>query len=278
MKFIKSAPDSAKEVKIYYQDIGCGKSVIFIHGWPSSHEMWEYQLDTLPEHNIRAIAYDRRGFGKSDQPWGPYDYDTLALDLNSLLEELDLKDVTLVGFSMGGGEVVRYLSKYNTEGRVTKAALISSVVPYLLQTSDNPTGIPQEEFDKIEEGIRKDRPKFLADFAKQFYGVSLLNSPVSDEFLNWHQSLTLISNGNATVKTMHSWSQTDFRADLAKISVPILIVHGDADKTVPIKSSSDLTAKYLPQAEYLIYEGAPHGLFYTEKDRLNQDLLNFISR
>lgn len=277
MPFIRTNQGTSQEVRIFYQDIGEGKPVVLIGGWPSSHQMWESQLDVLPKNNIRCIAYDRRGFGKSDKPWNSYDYDTLASDLDALLKELNLSDVTLVGFSMGGGEVARYLSKYNEEGRVTKAILVSTVLPFLLKTDDNPDGLPKEMFDDMEEKIRKDRPKFLASFAKDFYSVSLLNKTVSDEFLDWHQSLTLASNGNATVKCMQSWSTTDFRQDIARINVPVLIIHGTDDKTVPIEVSSDKTAKLLPQAKYIKYDGAPHGLFFTEKDKLNNDIFWFVN-
>jgi len=277
MSFIKINQGTSQEVKIFYQDIGQGKPVVFISGWPSSSQMWESQLDVLPKNNLRCIAYDRRGFGKSDKPWESYDYDTLASDLGELLKQLDLRDVTLVGFSMGGGEVARYLSKFNDEGRVTKAILVSTVLPFLLKTYDNPDGLPQEMFDKMEEQIYDDRPKFLANFAKDFYSVSLLNKTVSDEFLDWNQLLTLQSTGNATVKSMLAWSTTDFRKDISKINVPTLIIHGTDDKTVPIEVSSDRTTEMLPQAKYIKYDGAPHGLFYTEKDKLNNDIFWFIN-
>ena len=277
MPFIKVNQEASQEVKIYYQDIGQGKPVVFISGWPSNSQMWESQLDVLPKNNIRCIAYDRRGFGKSDKPWESYDYDALTSDLDELLKQLDLREVTLVGFSMGGGEVARYLSKYNSEGRVTKAILVSTVLPFLLKTDNNPEGLPEEMFAQIEKEIYADRPKFLANFAKDFYSVSLLNKTVSDDFLNANQIITLQSNGNATVKAMRSWSTTDFREDIKKINVPTLIIHGTDDKTVPIEVSSDRTADMLPQAKYIKYDGAPHGLFYTEKEKLNNDIFWFVN-
>ena len=277
MPFINVKKEASQEVKIYYQDIGQGKPVVFISGWPSNSQMWESQLDVLPKNNIRCIAYDRRGFGKSDKPWESYDYDALTSDLDELLKQLDLREVTLVGFSMGGGEVARYLSKYNSEGRVTKAILVSTVLPFLLKTDNNPEGLPQEMFAQIEKEIYADRPKFLANFAKDFYSVSLLNKTVSDDFLNANQIITLQSNGNATVKAMRSWSTTDFREDIKKINVPTLIIHGTDDKTVPIEVSSDRTADMLPQAKYIKYDGAPHGLFYTEKEKLNNDIFWFVN-
>ncbi|SEI42969.1 Pimeloyl-ACP methyl ester carboxylesterase [Dyadobacter koreensis] len=276
MTFIESLSNTGeKPVKLFVQDVGQGKPVVFISGWPLSSEMWEYQFNVLPKHFIRCIGYDRRGFGKSDKPWDGYDYDTLASDLNAVLEELDLYEVTLVGFSMGGGEVVRYLAKYGDK-RIARVALISSVVPFMLQTDNNPDGLPKEMFDEFVANTEEDRPKFLAEFAKSFYGNSFLNSNVSDEILIWHNALALQASGRATSRCIRSFSETDFRSDLVKVKVPVLIIHGDADKTVPIEVSGQKTSELLPSAEYIIYEGAPHGLFVTEKERLNNDLIRFI--
>jgi len=268
---------NSEEVKIFYQDIGRGKPVVLIHGWPLNHEMWEYQYTELPKHNIRVISYDRRGFGQSSRPWEGYDYDTFAQDLQALLEELELTDVTLVGFSMGGGEVARYLSKYNNSGRVTKAALISAVTPFLLKTADNPTGLPQEMFDDIKQQLEDDRPNFLAGFAKKFYGVHLFSKPVSEEFLQRDAILTLNAAGYATTKAMQAWSTTDFRADLEAIKIPLLVLHGKADETVPIDASAEETIKHVPHAEYVVYDDAPHGLFYTHKNKFNEDIIRFIN-
>ncbi len=273
-----SLSGNSEEVQIFYQDIGRGRPVVLIHGWPLNYQMWEYQLNELPKHNIRVIAYDRRGFGLSSRPWDGYDYDTFAQDLKLVLEKLELTDVTLVGFSMGGGEVARYLSKYNTDGRVTKAALISAVTPYLLKTDDNPTGLPQEMFDEIKDQIEDDRPKFLASFAKKFYGVGLFSQPVSDEFLQRDFALTINSAGYSTIKSMQAWSTTDFRADLDAIKIPLLVLHGKADETVPIDASAEETVKRVPHAEYIVYDDAPHGLFYTHKNRFNEEIINFVNR
>ena len=278
MKFIKSNSDSTGEpVKLFVYEAGQGKPVVFISGWPLSHEMWEYQFNELPKNNLRCIAYDRRGFGKSDKPWNGYDYDSLAADLKAVLDELDLREVTLVGFSMGGGEVVRYLSTYGSD-RISKAVLISSVVPFMLKTDDNLTGLPQEVFDGFVEEVEDDRPKFLTTFAKMFYGNSLLNNAVSDEILHWHGMLALQASGRATTECIRSFSETDFRDELSSIDIPVLIIHGDADKIVPIEASSDLTAELIKNAEYVVYEGEPHGLFYTSKQTLNDDLLEFINQ
>lgn len=263
-------------INLFYQEYGTGKPVIFIHGWPLNHEMWEYQLAELPKHNLRCIAYDRRGFGKSDRPWEGYDYDTLADDLNELITQLNLSVVTLVGFSMGGGEIARYIAKYGTT-KVDKVVLISSVTPFMLKTIDNPLGVEKEIFDDMVEKITTDRPAFLADFGKQFYGVTMLNQVVSKPLLEWNQMQCLMSSAKATVDCVRSFSETDFKADVKNITVPVLIIHGDADKTVPISVSGDKTAALLPNAQYIIYKDAPHGLFITEKEKLNADLLNFIT-
>lgn len=276
MPYIQTSGSSiAAPVNLYYEDTLHGKPVIFIHGWPLNGRMWEYQLNELPKYGLRCITYDRRGFGKSDKPWNNYDYDTLAGDLKALIDELNLDEVTLVGFSMGGGEVARYIGKYGTE-KIHQVVLISSVVPYMLKTDDNPEGIPQNVFTEFINQIREDRPAFLNHFAKLFYGVSFLNKPVSADFLNWNQSQVMQASAKATTDCIRSFSETDFRNDLHRVNVPTLIIHGDSDKIVPIEISSKKTAKEIPGAILKIYLNEPHGLFYTQKERLNQDLLDFI--
>lgn len=276
MPFVKSAQNSAAAVEIFYEDWGTGKPVVFIHGWPLDHQMWEYQITDLANQGLRCIAYDRRGFGKSDYPWNGYDYNTMAGDLKALLDELDLNDVTLVGFSMGGGEVARYFGLYGGE-RISKVVLVSSVVPYMLKTPDNPNGIPQEIFDGFVQKIKEDRPAFLDTFGKTFYGVNLIKHPASSEFLHWSWRITTSGSPKATTDCIGAFSQTDFRQDAAAINVPTLIIHGDSDKTVPIDASARQAVRLIPNAKLIEYEGAPHGLFYTEKERLNKDLLEFIN-
>jgi pimeloyl-ACP methyl ester carboxylesterase len=241
------------------------------------HTMWEYQLNELPRHNLRVVAYDRRGFGRSSRPWDGYDYDTLADDLKAVLDELDLNNVTLVGFSMGGGEVARYMSRHGG-ARVTKVAFVGAVTPFLLKTEDNPTGVDQSTFDEILAGLKKDRFDFLASFGKQFFGVGLISHPVSQATLDWAQTITSLASPKATEECAKAFGGTDFRHDLGSVSVPTLIIHGSDDQTVPLEASGEQTAKHLPNAEYIVYDGAPHGLFITEKDRLNQDLLTFIGQ
>lgn len=263
------------ETTLFYNDWGVGKPVVLIHGWPLNADMWEYQATFLAEQGFRVIAYDRRGFGRSDQPWHGYDYDTLSDDLAAVLEELALDDVTLVGFSMGGGEVARYLSRHGT-GRVSKAALISSVTPMLIKTANHEDGVDPGVFDQMIAGLRDDRPNFLADFGKQFLGAGMLNFKVTSEILTWVQGMALQGSPKATLDCVRAFSETDFRPDMAAFTVPTLIVHGDADATVPIDIAGRAAARLIPHAVLKEYEGAPHGLFFTAKDQLNADLLSFI--
>jgi pimeloyl-ACP methyl ester carboxylesterase len=237
--------------------------------------MWEHQLLALPAHGLRVIAYDRRGFGASSKPWEGYDYDTLADDLKALLDGLDLKDVTLVGFSMGGGEVARYMARHRG-ARVKKVAFISAVTPFLQKTEDNPDGVDESVFNGMIDGIKKDRPDFLTTFGKHFFNVGLLRHPVSDATLEWTRSLALPASPKATVDCVRAFAGTDFREDLKSLTAPTLIVHGDADNTVPIKVSGARTAQMLPGAQYKVYEGAPHGLYITHNEELSRDLVAFI--
>ena len=276
MPFIESTERNENSVKIYYEDYGHGKPVVFIHGWPVSHEMWEYQLNELPAYNIRCIAYDRRGFGRSDKPFDGYDYTTLAKDLKALLDKLDLQEVTLVGFSMGGGEVVRYCSQYNCE-RVSKVILVSSVVPKLMKATDNPSGVDKELFDMMEDQLRNDRPAFLREFGKQFFGVGFINHPVSNDILEWMKMLALESSPRATIECLHSFSTTDFREEMKLVKVPTLVIHGNSDKTVPIEPTGQVAASMIPQTTFKIYEDSPHGLFVINKKELNDDISNFVN-
>jgi non-heme chloroperoxidase len=275
MKFI-TTETQGEEVHLAYSDYGTGDPVVLIHGWPLSREMWEYQINDLVEAGYRVIKYDRRGFGSSSKPWNGYDYDTLAADLNAIMEELNLNDATLVGFSMGGGEVVRYLTNYGSQ-RVKKIILISAVTPFMLKTANNKDGVDAAVFEKMMEDMKEDRIGFLDEFGKKFFGVNLLSKPVGVPLLDYYRMLAAKATARSTQQCAISFSQTDFRDDIVNINVPVLIIHGDDDKTVPIEASSQRTAAMLPQSIYLTYDGAPHGLFYTHKERLNKDLINFIS-
>ncbi|WP_281234717.1 alpha/beta fold hydrolase [Flavobacterium gelatinilyticum] len=268
--------ETATNVKLYVKDYGKGKPVILIHGWPLSNEMWEYQIDFLVQNNFRVIAYDRRGFGKSSQPWNGYDYDTLTDDLSEIINQLQLENVTLVGFSMGGGEVVRYFSRHHGKG-VEKAALISSIIPFLLKTEDNPEGRPKEKSEATAASINEDRIGFLDNFGKIFFGVNIINKPLSTALLEYYRNLCSAASPRATLKCAESLNTTDFRDELHTINVPTLIIHGNDDKNVPLEVSSEKTAKAIKNNTFIVYEGAPHGLFYTEKDRLNRDLVDFLN-
>ncbi len=266
---------TADESKLYVKDWGTGRPVILMSGWPLSSDSWDDQAMALASAGYRAIAYDRRGFGRSSQPWSGYDYDTLADDLATVIEQTGAKDAVLVGFSMGGGEVARYMSRH--EGKsVAQAVLVSSVVPYMLQTSDNPDGTEQAVFDKMTAGMKEDRAKFFAGFFKDFFGVSMVSHPVSAEVLDWARGLAMQASLKATLECAKSFSTTDFRPDLPAFHVPTLVIHGTDDKTVPIDASGRAAARGISQSELIEYDGAPHGLFATEKDRLTQDLLKFL--
>jgi non-heme chloroperoxidase len=266
--------DAIDGTKIHFNDWGSGKPIVLVHGWPLNADMWEYQSVFLAEHGFRVITYDRRGFGRSGQPWSGYDYDTLASDLGAVIDHLDLHDVTLAGFSMGGGEAARYAGGAGA-GRIGRVALIAAVTPFLLKTHDNPEGVDRGVFEQMIEGLRADRPGFLATFGKTFFGAGMLNFSVSREILQWASQMALMASPRATLECVRAFSETDFRADLHAIKVPTLVVHGDGDQTVPPSASADRVPALIPHAELKIYSGAPHALMYTERDRLNQDLLAF---
>ena len=271
MPFIKTS-DGAE---LFYNDWGSGKPVVLIHGWPLNSQMWEYQAPVLAASGLRVVSYDRRGFGKSGQPWSGYDYDTLADDLHALMEALDLQGATLVGFSMGGGEIARYLSRHGA-GRVAKTVLLSAVTPMLLKTDSHPQGADQSVFDKMLDGLAADRPNFLATFGKQFFGAGLLNFTVTTEILEWSLWMAMAASPRATTECVRAFSATDFRPDMAAFTMPTLVIHGTSDATVPIDISGRAAARLIPGAQLIEYEGAPHATFFYEKDRLNKDLLAFI--
>ena len=262
-------------VSLHVKDTGKGRTVVLIHGWPLTGDMFEYQTLALLESGYRVITYDRRGFGQSSHPFLGYDYDTFADDLAAILEKLDLSGATLVGFSMGGGEIARLLSRHGGR-RVGKVALISSVVPYMLKTSDNPNGVEQKVFDDMKAQIRKDRFSFLQTFSKQFYGEGLISKPVSQAVLDWTFILAIMASPAATLRCVDAFGNTDFRKDLASFTVPTLIIHGTADKIVPINTAGRAAAKRIPGSRLIEYDGEPHGLFATAADRLNADLKEFI--
>jgi len=261
--------------EIYFNDWGSGRVVVLVHGWPLDADMWSEQATFLAENGCRVVAYDRRGFGRSSQPWNGYDYDTMSDDLAQLIDHLELSDVTLVGFSMGGGEVARYLGRHGG-AKVAKAVLVSAVTPYLLKTDDNPTGVDQSVFDDMLKGMKEDRAAFFGSFGQQFYGNSLLRKRVSAEHLQWTQQIAMMGSQRATIECAKAFAGTDFRADMATFTMPTLVIHGTADQTVPIDSSGRVAARMISGSKLIEYDDEPHGLHMTAKDRLNADLLSFI--
>ena len=267
---------TGETIKLFYEDWGQGRPVVLIHGWPLSHVMWEYQANFLADNGYRVISYDRRGFGKSSRPYGPYDYNTLTDDLKAVMEALDLNDAALVGFSMGGGEVARYFTNYGGEG-VSQAVLISAVTPFMLKTPDNPKGTPKEDFEEMTKAMKDDRIGFLKDFGKDFFGVGMLSQPISDALMEYYLQVQAEASSRATLQCADAFATTDFRPDMSNINVQTLIIHGDEDKTVPIDAAGKAANKMIPNNQLKVYEGEPHGLFYTAKEQLNKDLLNFLN-
>ena len=267
---------TADKTKLYVKDWGSGRPVILLHGWPLSSDSWDDQAMAIAEAGYRAIAYDRRGFGRSSQPWSGYDYDTLADDLAAVIEQTGAQDAVLAGFSMGGGEVARYMSRHQGKS-VSKAVLVSSVVPFMLKTADNPDGTEQAVFDEMGQDMKQDRAKFFASFFKNFYGVGMLSSPVSEELMEASRNIAMQASLKATLACAKSFATTDFRGDLPAFKVPTLIIHGNSDVIVPIDAAGRAAAKGIAGSALIEYDGAPHGLFATEKNRLTSDLLEFIA-
>jgi non-heme chloroperoxidase len=262
-------------VELYFKDWGQGRPVILIHGWPLSADSWDSQAWAIANAGFRVIAYDRRGFGRSSQPWTGYEYDTLSDDLAEVMAATNARDATLVGFSMGGGEVARYMSRHAGK-QVAQTALIASIVPYMLKTADNPHGVEQSVFDQITAAIQKDRPGFYGSFFKDFYGVSMLSKPVSEECLHWTRSVAMQGGLKATLDCVKAFSSTDFRGELASFTKPTLVIHGTEDKTVPIDATGRAAANGIRDALLKEYGGAPHGLTATHSDQLTKDLLEFL--
>ena len=260
---------------IYFKDWGKGPPIVFSHGWPLNADAWDEQLMFFASNGYRVIAHDRRGHGRSSQPWHGHDMDTYADDLASLIGKLELRDATVVGHSTGGGEVARYLGRHGTD-RVAKAVLVGAVPPLMLKTQANPGGIPIAAFDEIRAGIAEDRSQFYRDFSAPFYGANRAGSSVTqgmrDQFWLWCMQVGL----KASYDCIEAFSATDFTQDLKKIDVPTLLIHGEEDQVVPLPVSAKLAVKLLPQATLKVYPGAPHGLTATHREQFNRDLMAFI--
>lgn len=275
MNYISIGKENSADINLYYKDWGKGRPVVFSHGWPLSADAWEDQMMFLGERGYRVIAHDRRGHGRSSQPWGGNDMDTYADDLAALIEKLDLVEVTLVGHSTGGGEVTRYIGRHGTK-RVAQAVLISAIPPLMLKTAANPGGLPLEVFDGLRANVRADRSQFFRDLSAPFYGANRPGNKVSqglrDSF--WLQGvLAGFKNAYDCIKV---FSETDLKEDLKKFNLPTLIIHGDDDQIVPIGASALLSSKIVKESTLKIYKGGPHGIPSTNKDEINADLLAFL--
>ncbi|WP_436535899.1 alpha/beta fold hydrolase [Actinoplanes sp. HUAS TT8] len=275
MAYIKVGEENSTDIELYYEDHGTGRPVVLIHGFPLSGRSWEKQEAALLDAGYRVITYDRRGFGKSSQPAGGYDYDTFTADLDTLLDALDLEDVTLVGFSMGSGEVVRYLGTRGS-ARVRRAALLGPLGPFLRKTDDNPQGVPTAFFEGIKAAIRADRPAAIKSFLDDFYNMSTLGGTLVSESA-WQDSfiVALGASAIAAVNSVDAWLE-DFRPDLAKIDVPVLVMQGDADHILPPPVTGDRLPALLGDVRHVSIEGGPHAIGWTHADQVNRELLAFL--
>ncbi|PEJ66968.1 alpha/beta fold hydrolase [Bacillus wiedmannii] len=276
MAKITVGTENQAPIEIYYEDHGTGKPVVLIHGWPLSGRSWEYQVPALVEAGYRVITYDRRGFGKSPQPWEGYEYDTFTSDLHQLLEQLELQNVTLVGFSMGGGEVARYIGKYGIN-RVEKAVFAGAVPPFLYKSADHPEGVLDDvAIQGFENGVKSDRLAFLDEFTKGFFAAGDRTDLVSKPFRLYNRDIAAGASPKRTLDCIAAFSKTDFRGDLAKINIPTLIIHGDSDATVPFEYGGKLTHEAIPNSKVTLIKGGPHGLNATHAKEFNEALLSFL--
>jgi len=274
--FVQVGNENSAPVELYYEDHGSGSPVVLIHGWPLSGRSWENQVPALVDAGHRVITYDRRGFGDSSQPWDGYDYDTFAADLDALLTHLDLSDVTLVGFSMGGGEVVRYIGKYGT-ARVSKAVLASAVPPYLYKSDDNPEGgLDDATIQQFQDGVRGDRLGFLDGFTTGFFTAGERSDLISEPTRLYNREIAAFASPKGTLDCITAFGRTDFRDDLAKVTVPTLVIHGDSDAIVPFEVSGKRSHETIEGSSLVLIEGGPHGVNATHPEQFNRALLDFL--
>jgi non-heme chloroperoxidase len=275
MPYIAVGKENSADIELYYEDHGSGQPVVLIHGYPLSSTSWEKQTPVLLQAGYRVITYDRRGFGKSSQPATGYNYDTFAEDLHRLIDHLKLRDFTLVGFSMGGGEVARYIGKYGSKS-LSKAVIVSGVPPYLLKTGDNPEGVDGSVFAGIEKAVAADRYAFFTEFFKNFYNTDVyLGKRVSEQAVRASWNVAATASPTASLACVPTWHE-DFRSDLERIDVPTLVIHGDADRILPIAASGARTAKLIKAARHLIVKDGPHCIPWTHSEEVNKELLNFL--
>ena len=275
MPYVNVGKENTGNIDLYYEDHGTGKPIVLIHGYPLNGASWEKQVSALLGAGYRVITYDRRGFGQSSKPTTGYDYDTFAEDLRKLVTQLGLRDFTLAGFSMGGGEVARYIGRYGSKD-VSKAVFISSVPPYLLRAADNPEGVDGSVFEGIQKAILADRYAFFTEFFKNFYNTDqYLGTRVSEQAVQSSWNIAASSSATASLACVPTWHE-DFRKDLTRVQVPTLVIHGDADRIVPFAASGQRTAKMVPGARLVVVKNGPHCIIWTHPDEVNTALLNFL--
>ena len=275
MPYITVGKENSGNIDLYYEDHGSGKPIVLIHGYPLNGASWEKQLTPLLAAGHRVVTYDRRGFGKSSQPTSGYNFDTFTEDLHKIIVQLELKEFTLAGFSMGCGEVARYFGKYGSKG-VSKAIFISGIPPFLLKTSDNPEGVDKSVFEGIEKGIVKDRFAFFGDFFKNFYNTDvLMPKNVSEQVVQSSWNVAAGSSATASLACVATWLE-DFRKDLTKVDVPTLVIHGDADRILPISATGSRTAKLIQGARQVVIKDGPHCITWTHAEEVNRELVSFL--
>jgi non-heme chloroperoxidase len=276
MPYLKVGQENSGSIDLYYEDHGSGRPVVLIHGYPLSGRAWDKQLPVLLENGRRVITYDRRGFGKSSQPTSGYDYDTFANDLRTLIETLDLRDVTLVGHSMGTGEVTRYLGRFGSS-RVAKGVLVSPIPPYLLQTSNNPDGLPESLFNGFMQAARQDAPAWMKGFLDNFYNIDKFRGTlVSDQAYEASWNIAATASAIAAIACIPTW-ETDFRGDLPKIDVPMLVIQGNDDHVLPYPKTGERLRGLIKNVQLVVIEGGPHAIAWTHADQVNSALLKFIA-